>query len=390
MHHVTFHKKNKEKQLIINYSTLYGIALCLGVLVFACFLSYLVSAWTEPSVSPPGGNVDTPLNVSGYGQYKLGNLVLNITGNALPGLQVYGEHIPATGSPLICPANYVLSGTECIKSILYTGPNKVGIGTMNPQATLDVNGNFYASGSVGIGTNSPSQKLEVGGNILATGDVCNGEGKCLSSVFQTNVIVGTNPPCPTGQTIIAKGVSGDWKTSGGAASWTQVICGTAMASDGSPLLYGGAHSSLGCTNANGRVVTVGSGEKICRFEAAACPSLWTLYNNWTETSATCGTWPGYWNLDLVTYGHTWASNATLERPAFYFVQFWCSWESQCPIYESYYINCPGWTNTIPLGTNMLPINACPGRSTSRCPGAYGMESCYYSCPLAVRTKVGCI
>jgi len=117
----------KEKQLIINYSILYGIALCLGVLVFAFTISYLVSAWTEPATAPPGGNVDTPLNVGILGQSKAGGLILN-TGNATTGLIVaYG---------------------------------KVGIDITTPVYTLDVNGQVHASG-----------------------DICTdaGGGKCLSS-----------------------------------------------------------------------------------------------------------------------------------------------------------------------------------------------------------------
>ncbi len=89
---------------------------------------------------------------------------------------------------------------------------------------------------VGIGTDSPSKKLEVNGDGLFTGDVCNGAGKCLSSVFQTNMIAGTSPVCPAGQVIIAK-MSGDaWHSSAYIGGYTQVMCGQGLSSDGTSLL----------------------------------------------------------------------------------------------------------------------------------------------------------
>jgi len=33
-----------------------------------------VRAWTEPTLSPPGGNVGAPINTSGIGQAKNGDL----------------------------------------------------------------------------------------------------------------------------------------------------------------------------------------------------------------------------------------------------------------------------------------------------------------------------
>jgi len=101
-------------------------AVYFGVLVMIFVLNYLVLAWTEPSVTPPSGNVAAPLNVGNIAQSKSGGLVVN-TGNATTGLVV-------------------------------------------------------AYGNVGIGTTSPSQKLEVKGSILATEDVCNSAGYCLSQM----------------------------------------------------------------------------------------------------------------------------------------------------------------------------------------------------------------
>ena len=57
--------------------TLYKTApLCLGVLAVSFLLGYIVLAWTEPSVAPPGGNVDAPINVGTDYQVKDGDLGL--------------------------------------------------------------------------------------------------------------------------------------------------------------------------------------------------------------------------------------------------------------------------------------------------------------------------
>jgi len=46
------------------------LPLCLGVLLAISLVNYLVLAWTEPNQSPPGGNVNAPVNVGNAGQSK--------------------------------------------------------------------------------------------------------------------------------------------------------------------------------------------------------------------------------------------------------------------------------------------------------------------------------
>jgi len=75
-------------------------------------------AFTEPTQSPPDGNVPAPLNVSSFGQSKSGGLILN-TGGAATGLIV-------------------------------------------------------DKGSVGIGTQSPTQKLDVAGFVRGATGLCIG------------------------------------------------------------------------------------------------------------------------------------------------------------------------------------------------------------------------
>jgi len=78
------------------------------VVLFAAFaVAGVVFAFTAPTATPPGGNVDPPLNVSFQGQEKLGGLTLN-TGGAPNGL------IVAQGN--------------------------VGIGTINPTSILNIVG----------------------------------------------------------------------------------------------------------------------------------------------------------------------------------------------------------------------------------------------------------
>jgi len=178
-----------------------------------------------------------------------------------------------------------------------------------------------SDGSVGIGTNSPSTKLEVNGSILAsgTGDICNSSGKCLNSILQTNVIAGTNPVCPTGQTAIMKAQNGIWYTSSQVSSWTQVTCGQITSSDGTTLLVNSQHSSGNCTSAGGTVVSDGS-NNMCRFNGSSCPSGWNKYNNWSTTIQTqvwsaaspspCPSYrPNYLcqPCSLTTFNHSWSN-----------------------------------------------------------------------------------
>jgi len=104
-----------------------AIYLTFGILVICLAIaSYAIAQWTEPTSTPPGDNVSTPLNVSNVGQSKAGGLILN-TGGATNGLIV-------------------------------------------------------DQGNVGIGTTEPSEKLHVVGSIRvdSESDICIEGGTCLS------------------------------------------------------------------------------------------------------------------------------------------------------------------------------------------------------------------
>jgi len=90
------------------------ISYWLGVIAIGLILGVslqFVRAWTEPTAAPPGGNVGAPLNTGNLSQLKIGGLILNV-GGAPNGLLVH--------------------------------KGNVGIGTVMPQAKLEVKGNVIA------------------------------------------------------------------------------------------------------------------------------------------------------------------------------------------------------------------------------------------------------
>jgi hypothetical protein len=50
------------------------LALLVSVFVLSLAFGYFIFAWTEPSQTPPGGNVPTPINVGDSDQVKSGKL----------------------------------------------------------------------------------------------------------------------------------------------------------------------------------------------------------------------------------------------------------------------------------------------------------------------------
>lgn len=75
------------------------------IILATLFTISIIYAWTEPSQAPPGGNVPTPVNVGSTTQYKSGALGIGGVFRAYSGA-------------------------------IFDG--KVGIGTINPQAKLDI------------------------------------------------------------------------------------------------------------------------------------------------------------------------------------------------------------------------------------------------------------
>ena len=108
------------------------VALVFGVIVICFAVAVYVSAWTEPRTSPPGDNVDPPLNVSNDGQAKIGGLALNIGADGVPstdgatnGLLVYDGNV-GIGTP-----------TPSVKLEIQGGPTKTTGGLIIETRTSD-------------------------------------------------------------------------------------------------------------------------------------------------------------------------------------------------------------------------------------------------------------
>lgn len=162
------------------------------------------AAWTPPTLPPPDGNVDAPINVGLNTQSKLGQLLINtsVTNPYAVGMVVFGNAIfgTNTASPgqVANPVNVSFGGTygnstpgskANLKWDMYNGgvnSYRYGIGMsaglMEFQAGTGGGFGFYpnggtvsamainSSGNIGIGTVTPTTKLEVvGGPIKATG-----------------------------------------------------------------------------------------------------------------------------------------------------------------------------------------------------------------------------
>jgi len=204
------------------------LALLLGVLVFSSTASYLIFAWNPPGQTPPGDNVDAPINIGEDPQGKLGNLGIGTTS---PGAKLdiadngtaagaqflrVGDDTFLTDIDIAHTLGIYSQGDSTIASIklgsnggIISGRNNnIGIGTSSPDGTLYVargtaNGgtavfagttnkshfNYSVDedtyirggkasskviindngGNVGIGTAAPAQKLDVRGHMTTSG-----------------------------------------------------------------------------------------------------------------------------------------------------------------------------------------------------------------------------
>ena len=147
-------------------------------------LAFLAGSWNEPIQSPPGTNVNAPLNVGNIAQFKEGGLMLNTLG-AVVGLIV--------------------------------DKGDVGIGTASPQAKLDV------AGKIKVGDDSVSPTA---GTIRWTGsdlEVYDGSAwKSLTS-GDTTIITPDVTDCNNngGNWVDAQGVCYLPVAGGCPSGWTQ-------------------------------------------------------------------------------------------------------------------------------------------------------------------------
>jgi len=309
-----------------------------GIIVSVCFLAIsALLAWTSPTSNPPEGNVSGPINISAVGQIKQGGLMINTAG-ADVGL------IVASG--------------------------KVGIGTENPTATLDVDGDITAEGIIiadgdieagGMNTLIDKEFLE---NRLANLTI--GAYKQASTFF----LSGDNRECPVDSVIVSKewiprncwglnecttptkwsmfppscgyrtypsGVGGTCF----ANSWEKILCANKV----KDYLYGVAHIEDDCIDEggvlvkeNGEVASEGEAD-FCKFDLRSCPAGWTNYMDWCATEittycedvndqGTCYAWtPDTCAGSPVSkgpgYSHSWSNDPPLKcYRAYYFPLVW--------------------------------------------------------------------
>ena len=156
---------------------------------FALSINYIFAAWTGPIQAPPGGNTPTPVHIGTTNQVKDGGLGLNA-------LSVFGN-------------GYF--------------QNNVGIGTVSPQAKLDVAGNVNVAGKIKVGDDSVSPTA---GTIRWTGsdlEVYDGSAwKSLTS-GDTTIITSDVTDCNNngGNWVDAQGVCYLPVAGGCPSGWTQ-------------------------------------------------------------------------------------------------------------------------------------------------------------------------
>jgi hypothetical protein len=179
-----------------------------GVLTMSILLSYLVFAWTEPSQSPPQGNVPAPINVGPQGQAKEGGLILN-TGGAPYGLIVANGRVGIGTSTTSSITNTLhVFGNFAVEKREPSGTGWIQIVPSSDDVALVVKkeealrfgfaSNFNSSdftevmrinpnNNVGIGTTGPSAKLHVFGDTSNTRTVLINIGTTTSTFFPLEV-----------------------------------------------------------------------------------------------------------------------------------------------------------------------------------------------------------
>ncbi len=264
----------------------YQLFLYTGIVLVIGFTIHTVSAWVEPDQMPPGGNIAAPINTGNTGQTKTGGLILN-TGGATLGLIV--------------------------------DRGLVGIGTNNPQATLDVNGTIRGTG------------LNITGNADITGKICiNGDCKNAwpnnslwsqngSSIYYNggNVGIGTNPNAKLDvngyvQVDSVNGEGGTIKLMGnnGANLYLENINGTFRVLNSS-WTAGTFHVDQGGNISNPGGITMGAGQTFYapgRMHIFGEENLYLLNRGGVYVS---GAWGG--NGNLTADGSVSAGNAVCIR-----------------------------------------------------------------------------
>jgi len=186
-------------------SILKKISFVLSVVIMSLLVGYVATrAWTEPTVPPPGGNVSAPLDVSSTAQTKQGALQINADFTANRLLDT------SDNSYYIDPANTGYAA-------LFAG--NVGIGTMTPNARLEVSGNIIAS--------SPTDGAHVATKGYVDAQTGEGGGSSGGSCY----VDWGSTSCSAGYTAVKTGTmmviySGSYSTN--VQSGGSIICSSAL------------------------------------------------------------------------------------------------------------------------------------------------------------------
>ncbi len=173
------------------------IPLCLGVLAVSCLLGYVVLAWTEPSVGPPGGNVSAPINMGTNYQAKDGDLGLRT---------FYTDDINVGGA---IPDLYSAHGNLIVKN----SSNKVTLEIDGSTGNITMSGDLNVSKGIILGgvkkTTWPSAGIGSCADCDSRFVNVGGEEKVIT-------VRGTNPTCPSGYeaVLLHENASCTWNYSG--------------------------------------------------------------------------------------------------------------------------------------------------------------------------------
>jgi len=245
----------RQQRIKTIFAVLTAVIITLGLSI--SLRSLLAGVWIAPTDTPPGNNVDAPLNVGGTFQTKGGPLsiysstgiplTLTNTNNNNNSFLVEDDTSP-DNTPFVIDANgNVGIGTAYpTEKLVVSGNvkvNRLGIGgldannyildvqngnvrmasngninfnqgsgnaTFNGKTNFPGQGVWNANGNVGIGTTDPTQKLDINGQIRIRGGVPIA-GKVLMADNNTGLASWQNlpvlPPGTSGQTLRHNGTS---------------------------------------------------------------------------------------------------------------------------------------------------------------------------------------
>jgi hypothetical protein len=140
------------------------IPLCLGVLAISFLLSYVVLAWTEPTMSPPGGNVAPPLRL--------------ISGAASLSDLTHSEGNLTNVNAVIGYNDLFLKGNSAETASVYLAGNEIKMYTSGSERMkIDSSGNISIDGNTRIEGNLIAAGSEIeflGCEGYLSSDNCNG------------------------------------------------------------------------------------------------------------------------------------------------------------------------------------------------------------------------